>query len=102
MSSTVRFSLPWIAMPTLLAQGVGSRISSGGFGILLGPLFLLFFTIIAGLLTLAFRLIASWGGPISRLGGGIARPIMVRTWGVMTAGIVLWMIIWMITGPLFS
>ena len=94
--------LSWIAMPTLLAQGVGSRIASGGFGFLLAIIFLLLFTLIAGLLTLAFRLIATWGGPISRLGGGISKPIIVRTWGVMTASLAFWMLLWMLTGPLFS
>ncbi len=94
--------LSWIAMPTLLAQGVGSRISSGGLGFLLAILFLFLFTLIAGLLTLMFRLVASWGGPVSRLGGAISRPIIVRSWGVMTASIALWMVIWMLTGPLFA
>jgi len=92
--------LSWIAMPTLLAQGVGSRIAGGGWGYLLGPIFLAFFTIIAGFTTLLFRLVASWGGPISRLGGMLTRPVMVRTWGVFTAGISFWMILWIMTNTL--
>ncbi len=94
--------LSWIALPTLIGQGVGSRIASGGFGFVTGPLMLVFFILLAGLLSLLIRLVASWGGPISRLVGTMSRPIAVRSWGALNAGIVIWLTIWYVFGPLLS
>ena len=91
--------LSWIAMPTLLAQGVGARIAGGGLGLLTGPLMLLAFVILAGLLTLLFRMVAAIGGPISRLGGSLTRPVMMRSWGVLSAGLAVWLMVWFLLGP---
>ena len=91
--------LSWIAMPTLLAQGVGARIAGGGLGLLTGPLMLLAFVILAGLLTLLFRMVAAIGGPISRLGGNLTRPVMMRSWGVLSAGLAVWLMVWFLLGP---
>jgi len=89
--------LSWIAMPTLVSQGFGSRIAGGGMGLLTGPVMLIAFIVMAGLVTLLFRLIASWGGPLSRLAGSLTRPVAVRSWGAINAGIVIWLILWFST-----
>ncbi|MEE2758486.1 MAG: hypothetical protein VYA86_00710 [Candidatus Thermoplasmatota archaeon] len=92
--------LCWLAMPTLVSQGFGSRIASGGIGFLMGPIALISFIIMAGILALLFRLVASWGGPISRLAGTLTRPVAVRSWGAINAGIVIWLVLWFSTGNL--
>jgi len=94
--------LSWLAMPTLIGQGVGSRIASGGIGFLMGPLMLVIFILIAGIVTLVIRLVATWGGPISRLAGTLTRPVAVRSWGAINAGIVIWMGLWYVFGPLMG
>jgi len=92
----------WVAAPTLIAQLVGTRIIAGGFGFITGPMMLIIIILLAGVLTLMIRLIAAIGGPISRLGGSLARPQMARTWGVVLAGYVVWLLIWLVLGPLWA
>ena len=94
--------LTWLAMPTLVSQGFGSRISAGGMGFLTGPLMLIAFIFMAGIVSLLFRLVASWGGPLSRLGGTLARPVVVRSWGAINVGIVIWLILWFSTSNLLG
>lgn len=94
--------LSWVAMPTLLAQGVGGRIAGGGWGLLTGPLMLVAFILAAGLIVLLFRIVAAIGGPISRLGGVLARPVMPRAWGALSAGLCLWLLLWFGFGPLLG
>ena len=89
--------LSWLAMPTLIGQGFGSQIASGGMGLLIGPLMLILFILMAGILTLISRIIASWGGTLSRVVGTLARPVAVRSWGAMNVGIVIWLILWFST-----
>jgi hypothetical protein len=92
----------WVAAPTLIAQLVGTRVVAGGLGFLTGPLMLIFLIVLAGLVTLMIRLIAAIGGPISRLGGSLARPQMARTWGVVLAGYVIWLLVWLMLGPIWA
>ena len=66
-------------------------------GLLTGPVMLIAFIVMAGLVTLLFRLIASWGGPLSRLAGSLTRPVAVRSWGAINVGIVIWLILWFST-----
>ena len=94
--------MSWLAMPTLIGQGVGSRIAAGGFGFVMGPIMLVAFILIAGFLALLIRLVASWGGPISRFAGTLTRPFAVRSWGAMNLGIVIWMTLWYVFGPLLG
>ena len=94
--------LSWLAMPTLIGQGVGSRIASGGMGFLMGPVMLIAFIILAGIVTLLIRLVAAWGGPISRLAGTLTRPVAVRSWGAINAGIAIWLVLWYVFGSLLS
>ena len=94
--------LAWLAMPTLIGQGVGSRIAGGGMGFLMGPVMLVAFILIAGFLALLIRLVASWGGPISRLAGTLTRPVAVRSWGAINAGIAIWLVVWYVFGPLMG
>ena len=63
---------------------------------------LIIIILLAGVLTLMISLIAAIGGPISRLGGSLARPQMARTWGVVLAGYVIWLLIWLVLGPLWA
>ena len=89
-------------MPTLIGQGVGSRIASGGIGFLMGPMILITFILLAGIFTLLIRLVAAWGGPISRLAGTLTRPVAVRSWGAINAGIAIWLALWYVFGPLLG
>ena len=63
---------------------------------------LIFLIVLAGFITLMIRLIAAIGGPISRLGGSLARPQMARTWGVVLAGYVVWLLVWLMLGPIWA
>ena len=60
------------------------------------------FILLAGIVTLLIRLVAAWGGPISRLGGTLTRPVAVRSWGAINAGIVIWLALWYVFGPLLG
>ena len=44
--------LTWLAMPTLVSQGFGSRMAAGGMGFLTGPLMLIAFIFMAGIVSL--------------------------------------------------
>ena len=94
--------LSWIAMPTLISQGFGARISGGGMGFVAGPFILLAFIALAGIVTLLFRLVASWGGPFSRLGGTLVRPVAVRSWGAINVGVVVWLVLWFSTSNILT
>ena len=59
----------WLSFPSLIQQGVGASLLSGGFGIAYGIGFLLGIVLVGGLTGLCLRWIAAIGGPFSRLFG---------------------------------
>ena len=94
--------LTWIALPTMVPQMVASRVAAGGIGLLTGPLSLVLVIAVAGLIALLFRIASAFGGPLSRLAGGLSAPVMVRAWGALCAALAAWMAMWVIIGPAWA
>jgi hypothetical protein len=59
----------WFAFPALFSQGVGAAILSGASGIFFGSIGLILIILLGGATVLLLRIIASFGGSISRLFG---------------------------------
>ncbi len=80
----------WLADPALISQGVGATALDGGFSILLAVLILLGHIIVSGLTVLILRIVASWGGPISKLFGKFGAESFARFMGLVLIPISLW------------
>ena len=80
----------WLAFPALLSQGVTAVILTGGWGYLFGPLILIAHILAAGILTLIIRLVASWGGPLSRAFGSFGSGPFSQALGWALVPISLW------------
>lgn len=80
----------WLADPALIAQGVGATALDGGFAMLLAILILLGHVIVSGLTVLILRIIASWGGSISKLFGKFGADSFARFMGLTMIPISLW------------
>ena len=83
----------YFAFPSMLAQGVGAIILSGGMGWLLGPFMLLIYVLMFGLSILVIRFVASWGGPISRAFGRSGSDVFAKVMGWALVPVALWMMI---------
>ncbi len=83
----------YFAFPSMLAQGVGAIILSGGMGWLLGPFMLLIYILMFGLSVLVIRFVASWGGPISRAFGRSGSDVFAKAMGWALVPVALWMMI---------
>jgi hypothetical protein len=59
----------WFAFPALFSQGVGAAILSGASGIFFGSIGFILIILLGGATVLLLRIIASFGGSISRLFG---------------------------------
>ena len=80
----------WLAYPALLSQGVTAVIMTGGWGLLFGPILLIAHALMAGILTLIIRLIASWGGPLSRAFGSFGSGPFSQALGWALIPISIW------------
>ncbi len=80
----------WLANPALLPQGVAAITMTGGFGILSGPFMLILHILIAGVLTLIIRFVASWGGSLSRAFGSFGSGPFSEALGWALIPISLW------------
>ena len=83
----------WLAFPHLFPQGVGSTALLGGIGIVWSLFFLLLFTFTGGFVVLLLRIVASWGGPFSRLFGKFGGEVFAQFVGWVLTPIALWMAI---------
>ncbi|MEL0101577.1 MAG: hypothetical protein VW862_07760, partial [Euryarchaeota archaeon] len=82
----------WFANPALLAQGVAAVILTGGLNSVIGILFLIMYTLVAGILTLCIRFIASWGGPLSRAFGSFGSGPFAEALGWAMIPVALWVL----------
>ena len=80
----------WLAYPAILSQGVAAVIMTGGMNYVFGPLLLITHILIAGVLTLIIRFVASWGGPISRTFGSFGSGPFSEALGWALIPISLW------------
>ena len=83
----------WLAFPHLYPQGVASTALLGSSGIPWSVLFLLLFTFTGGFVVLLLRIVASWGGPFSRLFGKFGGEVFAQFVGWVLTPIALWMAI---------
>ncbi len=82
--------LSWFLVPMLIPQGISASARSGLFGILISVFWALGLLFCVGLVILIIRLIASWGGPISRAFGKYGQPEFVRMMGLYMVPIGIW------------
>jgi hypothetical protein len=81
----------WLAFPHLFPQAVASSALLGGSGILPAVLFLVLLTLSGGVVVLLLRIVASWGGPFSRLFGKFGGEVFAQFVGWVLTPIALWM-----------
>ena len=82
----------WLANPALLSQGVAALTMTGGLNYLFGPFMLIVHCLMAGLLTLIIRFVASWGGPISRAFGSFGSGPFSEALGWALIPISIWVL----------
>jgi hypothetical protein len=92
--------LSWFAFPLMIPQGIGALASASLTGMILAPLSLIAHCLIAGLVVLLLRSIATIMGPISRLIGMLGHKEAPRLWGCLLIGMALWWAIWLLVGPI--
>ena len=80
----------WLAYPAWLSQGVTAAMMTGGWSYLFGPLMLVAHVLLAGALVLIIRLVASWGGPLSRAFGSFGSGPFSHALGWALIPISLW------------
>ena len=81
----------WLAFPHLFPQAVASSALVGGGGIVWALFFLLLLTLSGGFVVLLLRIVASWGGPFSRLFGKFGGEVFAQFVGWVLTPIALWM-----------
>jgi len=82
-----------LAFPATLPQGVAATTMTGGIGYLLGPVLLLVHILVAGVLTLLIRFVASWGGTVSRAFGSFGSGPFSEALGWALIPISLWCLV---------
>ena len=83
----------WLSFPSLIQQGVGASLLSGGFGIAYGIGFLLGIVLVGGLTGLCLRWIAAIGGPFSRLFGKFGSEVFAEFIGWCVVPVSLWALV---------
>ena len=92
--------ISWFAFPLMIPQGIGSLASASLTGVFLAPLNLIAHCLIAGMVILILRSIATIMGPISRLIGILGHNESPRLWGSLLIGMATWSAIWLLIGPI--
>ena len=81
----------WLAFPHLYPQAVASTALVGGMGWVWAVFFLFLLTFTGGFVVLLLRIVASWGGPFSRLFGKFGGEVFAQFVGWVLTPIALWM-----------
>ncbi len=81
----------WLAFPHLFPQAVASTALLGGTGWVWSVLFFMLLTFSGGFVVLMLRIVASWGGPFSRLFGKFGGEVFAQFVGWVLTPIALWM-----------
>ena len=82
----------WLAYPALLAQGVATVFAIGGFNYIYSFVLLMTYILVAGLLTLIIRVIATWGGPLSHAFGSFGGGPFAEALGWALIPISIWVL----------
>jgi small neutral amino acid transporter SnatA (MarC family) len=85
--------LSWLTLPMLIPQGISATARSGTWGIFISIFWALGLLFCVGLIVLMIRLVASWGGPISRAFGKHGQPEFARVLGLLMIPMGLWMLV---------
>jgi small neutral amino acid transporter SnatA (MarC family) len=85
--------LSWFTIPMLIPQGISASARSGMWGVFISIFWTLGLLLCVGIVVLIIRLVASWGGPISRAFGKHGQPEFTRVLGLLMAPMGLWMLI---------
>ena len=86
----------------MVAQGVGSVASTGGFGVILALAMLVGLILAAGLSIVLARGIIGITGPIPRTLGSLSVGIRPRAWGLASAMLGGWLLVSLVVGPLIG
>ena len=81
----------WLSFPYLFPQSVGATALAGGSGLPMAAFFLLLLVFTGGFVVLMLRIVASWGGPFSRLFGKFGGEVFAQFVGWILTPIALWM-----------
>jgi small neutral amino acid transporter SnatA (MarC family) len=90
--------LSWFILPMLIPQGISASARSGIWGGFISIFWTLGLLFCVGLIVLIIRLVASWGGPISRAFGKHGQPEFARFLGLLMIPMGVWMLIHGILG----
>jgi len=80
----------WLTFPHLYPQSVAATALTGGGGWAMAVFMLLLLTVSAGLVVLLLRIVASWGGPFSRLFGKFGGDVFAQFVGWVLTPMALW------------
>lgn len=94
--------LIWLRTPDMVAQGVGSVASTGGFGVIFALAMLAGLILTAGLAVVLSRGIIGVTGPIPRTLGSLSVGIRPRAWGLASAMLGAWLLVSLVVGPLIG
>ena len=81
----------WLTFPNLFTQSVASTALAGGSGLAMAFFFLLLFTFSGGFVVFILRIVASWGGPFSRLFGKFGGEVFAQFVGWILTPMAIWM-----------
>jgi len=80
----------WLTFPHLFPQTVGATALAGGSGWAMAVVMLLLVTLSAGFVVLLLRIVASWGGPFSRLFGKFGGEVFAQFVGWVLTPMAVW------------
>ena len=80
----------WLTFPHLYPQTVAATALAGGSGVAMALFLLFLLTVSAGVVVLLLRIVASWGGPFSRLFGKFGGDVFAQFVGWVLTPMALW------------